>query len=735
MSGKKRAGSRSNHQRPDGRTVKRAIRRRSAAPRHDNPWQQARVPRLRSSEVLRQIDLQEDRSMDHKALGKALKIKSKSDVGELKHCIRQLLRQGQLVQHHGKLKTTDHYYTGILNVHPDGFGFVNCAERREDIYLPADEIHGLIHGDRVEVALQRRRGRESGRFVRLLEAAPAHMVARIERHGNVLLAIPRSRRFPHAVRIDEQHAMQAQDGDWVRLNFNRYSEPLKGKVEKILGKGMNAHELIDLVVHEHGLPDGFPDAALRQASQCPVTVNTALYQQRRDFTHLPFVTIDGEDARDFDDAICVVPRGAGFELWVAIADVAHYVRPGTALDEEARQRGNSFYLPDRVIPMLPEALSNGLCSLKPHQARLAMVARMRMDVTGRCRAVRLYEGIIRSRQRLIYTQVARWLEEGDAQAVADATLQQMLLDAAALAQLLLQRRENRGALDLDIPEAAISLEDGMVGSMHPGQRNQAHRLIEEMMLATNVAVAEELEKHERRFLYRIHPTPEAAAIHRLNAFLAPQGLQLSLPRKHGRSRPEEWQRLLRKADDQAWGHVLHRLMLRSMQQASYTPKNQGHFGLAYRSYAHFTSPIRRYADLCLHRQVKAMLHRQPDSTTEEELSAIGNHISAQERIAQRTEWDVRDMLAALYHSQHIGKTMTAVVSGISKRRVFFELLDSLAEASTALEQLPGQYELDEHRHCLRSRRGHTLLSLGDTVHVCIDACDPVLGQITVTLKR
>ncbi|RME86506.1 MAG: VacB/RNase II family 3'-5' exoribonuclease, partial [Zetaproteobacteria bacterium] len=336
---------------------------------------------------------------------------------------------------------------------------------------------------------------------------------------------------------------------------------------------------------------------------------------REDLRALLFVTIDGEDAKDFDDAVFVRRRGQGFEAWVAIADVAHYVPRDSALDKEARARGNSFYFPDRVLPMLPEKLSNGLCSLNPRVNRLAMVVRMRMDASGKIVSHRIMEGVIRSRARLTYTQVSDWLEKRDARAIPDAAIRAMLDDAHALYQKLIRRREARGALDLDVPEVRALLHEGRVAGLAVRERRVAHRIIEELMLAANVTVAKELEARGVPFMYRVHPPPELDAIESLNAFLKPFGLFIPIKKRRGEAfvDPKDVQAVLKASEGKPFAHVLHKLVLRAMQQARYSPDNEGHFGLAYRSYCHFTSPIRRYADLTVHRRLKAILRGEdPD---------------------------------------------------------------------------------------------------------------------------
>jgi len=626
--------------------------------------------------------------------------------------------------------------SGIVSAHPDGFGFVDVVGREKGVFLPHEEMRSLMHGDTVEVRVVFKRGRESGEYVRTLEEAAAVLVGQFNIEDSIALVQPRSRKIPQAIVIKRDDANGAHSGDWVRVEVQRGKTPLQGKVLEVLGSDLTPERLIDLVVAEQGLEDSFPVAVEREAAGFADQVQESDLKERMDLTHLPFVTIDGEDARDFDDAICVIPRGDGFEAWVAIADVAHYVKAKSALDEEALERGNSFYFPDRVIPMLPEKLSNGLCSLNPKVKRLAMVARMRFDANGKRRSSRMYEAVIYSHARLTYTQVAKWLEDGDRKAVVGVKIRPMLEDAARLFRVLERCREIRGALDLDLPETRPVLKDNEVLGMAAQPRNMAHKLIEELMLAANTAVAEYLEAKECALLYRIHPAPERESIDKLNEFLAPLGLNIKQHPKYD-VRPSYVQSVLEKSEGKPYSHVLHRLILRSMQQAKYTTNNEGHFGLAYKSYGHFTSPIRRYADLTVHRRLKALLQGvDPDSVQPaKELEAIGLHVSVQERKQQRGEWDTQAMLAALYHGKDIGKIMTARISGLSKRRVFLELESSLAEASMSVDDLGSSFTHDEVHHRLVARHGGQVLSLGDEVNVELDSTDPVRGMIQVHLLQ
>jgi len=650
------------------------------------------------------------------------------------------VRRGQSRSEHSPIRRPSspkgEVVSGIVSAHPDGFGFVDAVGREKGVFLPHEEMRGLMHGDTVEVRVVFKRGRESGEYVRTLKEAAAVLVGQFNIEDSIGLVQPRSRKIPQAIVIKRDDANGAHSGDWVRVEVQRGKTPLQGKILEVLGSDLTPERLIDLVVAEQGLEDSFPAAVEREAEVFADKVQASDLKDRMDLTHLPFVTIDGEDARDFDDAICVIPRGDGFEAWVAIADVAHYVKAKSALDEEALERGNSFYFPDRVIPMLPEKLSNGLCSLNPKVKRLAMVARMRFDANGKRRSSRMYEAVIYSHARLTYTQVAKWLEDGDRKAVVGVKIRPMLEDAARLFHVLERCREIRGALDLDLPETRPVLKDNEVLGMASQPRNIAHKLIEELMLAANTAVAEYLEAKECSLLYRVHPAPERESIDKLNEFLAPLGLNIKQHPKYD-VRPSYVQSVLEKSEGKPYSHVLHRLILRSMQQAKYTTNNEGHFGLAYKSYGHFTSPIRRYADLTVHRRLKALLQGiNPDMVLPaKDLESIGLHVSVQERKQQRGEWDTQAMLAALYHGKDIGKTMTARISGLSKRRIFLELESSLAEASMSVDDLGGLFTHDEVHHRLVARHGGQVLSLGDEVTVELDATDPVRGMIQVHLLQ
>jgi len=686
--------------------------------------------------VIRALRSMPERSASLHELERALRLHDKAGKDALHECVQNLLQQGE-ISHVGKrLKLSGSpELTGELTAHPDGYGFVRLGKSRDDdAFIPPDQMAGLMHGDRIAVRLVRRRGRQSAEVLRIVETAANTITGQFSVYGGLGIVTPRSRRMPGPISIRSKDANGAHDGDWVRVEINRGSAPPQGRVTEVLGDVMRPSRLIDLVVAEQGLPGPFKPAVLEEAQATPETIRPADSKDRLDLTHLPFVTIDGEDAKDFDDAICVTPRGEGFELWVAIADVAHYVRPGTHLDIEARIRGNSFYFPDRVIPMLPERLSNGICSLKPDETRLAMAVRMRYDAGGRRRSVHVHETMIRSQARLTYGQVGRWLEGADASAIDSAALREMLSHSLALYRRMDKHRRQRGALELDLPEIRAVIENDEMHSLQLREQGVAHRLIEECMLAANTAVVGFLEAKGVALLYRVHEPPAPKSLATLNDFLAPLGVAIRLHDSR-QIHPKQLQQVIDHLQDPATSHVLHRLILRSMQQACYTPENAGHFGLAYKAYAHFTSPIRRYADITVHRRLKAVLNNASPEETQpaSELANIGEETSRQERRQMQAERDSSAMLSSLYHSGDAGKAFQAVVSGLTEQRLFFELQPSCAEASMAVADLGKRYSFDARMHRLTEHASGHAFALGDKVSVRIDSTDPVRGIIRVSL--
>ncbi len=624
---------------------------------------------------------------------------------------------------------------GQVIAHPDGFGFARVDNKREnDVFIPNEQMRDLLHGDRIRFRIVNRRGRSSAEVLEVLEKAPDIITGQLRMRAGIGTVEPRTRRMPKTILVRKKDAGGAHDGDWVRLKIQRGTSPMRGSIIETLGDVLSPARLIDLVVAEQGLSDEFPEDARMEAEKTPRSVLRPDRQGRLDLTHLPFVTIDGEDAKDFDDAICVVSRGRGFELWVAIADVGYYVRTGSAMDREARERGNSFYFSDRVIPMLPEVLSNGICSLKPEVNRLAMAVRMRFDAGGHRRAVHIAEALIQSRARLTYRQTAGFLEDRDADAIPRAEIREMLDHAAGLYRMLAKTRRRRGTIDLDMPEARAVIEDDKVSRIDVREQNSAHRLIEECMLAANTAVARFLEEKGASFLYRIHEPPGPETIQSLNEFFAPFGLFIPVHRDSP-PYPKEFQRILEQAADKPHAHAFSRLILRSMKRACYSPDNAGHFGLAYKTYTHFTSPIRRYADLTVHRQLKLVLWNEPVTDRNAgDLEEIGQHVSVQERKQMQAEWDATAMLSALYHQNDIGREFDVIVGGVTERSIFLELQPSLAEAVVSTDEL-GRLYLDKKMHRLVEPYTGKAYALGDRLRARIESTDPVRGLIRASLLR
>ncbi|MDQ6964006.1 MAG: ribonuclease R [Mariprofundales bacterium] len=622
-------------------------------------------------------------------------------------------------------------WTGTLCAHPDGFGFVRIAEREKDLFLPREEMVGLMDGDCVEVTASMRRGRETGHLVRVVEAASTKMVGQFQIVGGVGIVTPRSKRMQHTVLIRDGDTMGAHDGDWVRIEVDRATSPLRGRVVSCLGELSTPAELIDMVIDEAAISTTISPQVEQEAAAIPGRPSRKDVICRHDLRHLPMVTIDGADAKDFDDAICVLPRGDGFEAWVAIADVAHYVEAGSAIDKCAAERGNSFYFPDRAIPMLPESLANGLCSLRPRVNRLVVALRMRINGNGTLRSVRAFEAVIRSRARLTYEQVAALLDGSGSAGLKQREICDMLQAAYRLFKLLQQQRQRRGAIDFDSTEMQFSLDGDGVHSIVRHQQSSSMQVIEELMLLANTSVARMLEEAGYTPVYRVHPAPKPQDIDALNQFLDAFALRIKQP-KGGDVLPADIQRVMVEAQERGVAHILSRLVLRAMQQASYQPEQAPHFGLAYQHYCHFTSPIRRYSDLLVHRQLKALLRKERQPSLPD-LVDICTHLSAQERVQQRAEWDCQAMLAALFHQRDIGRVCAAHISGMSKRRIFVELDATGAEGSLAVDQLAGEYLLDECNHLLRNRHTGDKMTLGDAIDVTIEGCDPVRGQIRVAI--
>jgi len=600
---------------------------------------------------------------------------------------------------------------GRVEGHPDGHGFLVPDEPGNSIFLPPAEMRQLMHGDRAAARVASRdfRGRAIGEVVEVLERANRRIVGRLHAEHGVLFLVPEDRRIAHDILVPPAEAGKAKPGQVVTVDLVAqpapHAQPI-GRVAEVLGHHADPGMEIEIAVRKFDLPHEFSKKALAQARALPDEVEVNDSENRRDLRALEFVTIDGETAKDFDDAVVARREGGGWRLWVAIADVSHYVCPGDALDRDARSRGTSVYFPRRVIPMLPEKLSNGLCSLNPGVERLAMVCEMAITGEGEVARYEFYAGVIRSRARLTYTEVWARLSSGKA-----PDHLQVLYD---LFHALFAERSRRGAIDFDTLETRMLFDArGKIERIVPEPRNDAHRIIEECMLAANVCAGGFLAGRKQPALYRVHDVPAADRVAALREFLAELGLQLpggEVPR------PKDYAGLLERIRKRPDFGLLQTILLRSLKQAVYSPSNVGHFGLAFDAYVHFTSPIRRYPDLLVHRAIKAQLSNQKYSDVDWE--ELGRHCSETERRADDASRDVENWLKCYYMRDHVGGTFSGSITGVVPFGLFVTLDDYFVDGLVHISELGRDYfQFDAARHVLLGERTGRRYRLADRMTV------------------
>jgi len=636
---------------------------------------------------------------------------------------------------------------GRVQGHPDGYGFLVRDDGGPDVFLPEKEMNKVLHGDHViaRIVGVDRRGRPEGKIVEVTERANQRLVGRVfEEHGvsyvvaedkrisqDILLAPPEK-----GAKRTRKGALNPQPGQVVMVEIieqpTRHTQPI-GRVIEILGNYADPGMEIEIALRKHGLPYQFSKEALAEAKKLPETVRKSDWKGREDLTHLPLVTIDGETAKDFDDAVYCERQGKGFRLVVAIADVAHYVPHGSALDAAARERGNSVYFPRRVIPMLPEKLSNGLCSLNPQVERLAMVCDMAISAHGDIKRYRFYPAVIYSHARLTYNEVAAALYDKDPGARKKiGALIPHLETLDALYRALARARAKRGAIDFETLETLMIFDaHGKILRIEPYERNDAHRIIEECMLAANVCASEFLKAHDHPALYRVHEGPTPERLEKLRDFLATFGLSLG-----GGDEPhaKDYAKLLEKIKDRPDKQLLQTVMLRSLKQAIYSPHNVGHFGLAYESYTHFTSPIRRYPDLLIHRAIKAALAgKRYDSIDWEE---VGLACSATERRADEATRDVESWLKCWYMQDKIGEVFTGSISAVVPFGIFVALDSVFVEGLVHVSDLGRDYfHFDEKQHAMIGERSGKRYRLADRVRVRLVRVDLDQNKIDFALAE
>ncbi len=628
---------------------------------------------------------------------------------------------------------------GRLTVNPAGFAFcIGDDPDEEDVYVRAAAVRPAMHGDRVLIQVERfqRRGRTEGRVVKVLERGAKTLVGVFRRGKTTAVLVPQEQRITVPILIPRGADGGAADGDMVVAELVRYpgnASEAEARVTAVLGPASDPRVETEAVIHAHGLPLAFPPEVAAAARRVPIAVPAEALAGRLDLRSSLIVTIDGENARDFDDAVLVEPTPGGFRLTVAVADVAHYVPAGSPLDLEARARGTSVYFPDRVVPMLPEELSNGICSLKPDEDRLAEVVRMEFDGRGRLQEATFHQAVIRSAARLTYTQVRQALVDRDPAVRAGlGAVLEPLERAEALAQLLTVRRHARGAIDFDLPEAEIVLDlQGRPEQIIRAERSIAHRMIEEFMLAANEAVARELMRRKLGLLHRVHEPPTPDSVTELARFLEGFGLRLHL--EHGKATPAAFQAVLERVAGKPEERLVNTVLLRSMQQARYAAEPLGHFGLATDHYTHFTSPIRRYPDLVVHRILGSALGGKP--SVPPDLAAIGDESSRRERVAMDAEREIVQLKKIQLMQDKVGTTYDGFVSGVTGFGFFVELVQVFVEGLVHVSALGDDfYEHLEGQHTLRGRRTRRTFRVGDPVRVVVAGVSIERRQIDFQLE-
>lgn len=706
--------------------------------------------------------------LNRQQISQLLAIDTPEQAEGLRRRLRAMERDGQLVFTRNRsyvlVELTDLVRCTII-AHRDGYGFAKptqSSEYEQDFFIHAKQMTKVFHGDEVLVRPDGAdmRGKAAATIVEVVARNTAEIVGRYYESARGGYVVPDNPRVNHDVQIVDGANGGAKEGQFVvlRLTGQPSGHVLpEGKVLEVLGDHLAPGMETDVAIRAHSIPFEWPKDVLKQIKSLAPEVKASDKKNRIDLRHLPFVTIDGEDARDFDDAVYCRRNGKGWRLWVAIADVSHYVDLGSALDKEAWQRGTSVYFPQRVVPMLPEALSNGLCSLNPLVDRLCMVCEMTISAAGNISGFQFYDGVFQSHARLTYNQVAAVLA-GSANP-NKATMRESLAelvkpidDLHALYTLFAQARAKRGALEFESNETTMLFDaQGKIQRIVPVQRNDAHKMIEECMLAANVCAAQFLLKHNVDALFRVHEGPKEERLNTLRAFLAERGLVLL----GGDSpAPSHYKEVMAQLGDRPDAAIIQTMMLRSMSQAVYQPENKGHFGLDYPAYTHFTSPIRRYPDLMVHRAIRAVIRSTIESKHVRRvpklkpvkpatiypydmpaLLAVGEQCSMAERRADEASRDVVAWLKCEYLSDRVGEEFGGVIASVTSFGVFVELNDLFVEGLVHISSMGNDYyHFDPAKQRLVGERTHQVLQLGDVVEVVLNNVNLAERKIDLALK-
>lgn len=674
----------------------------------------------------------------------AFKLEGARLRASLTDALSRMVRAGQVIENRrGEycLSKKLELITGTVLGHRDGFGFVLRDDGGDDAWLSPREMRSLFDGDRVaiKIAGRDRRGKPEARVVEILERDIQEIAGQFIRERGIGIVIPDNPKISHRVLIPDGESASAKPGQIVVAQILDYPTDVQqptGRVVSIIGAPEQKGIATDIAIHAYAIPDVWPPDVERRARGFRKDVPDADKQGRIDLRDLPLVTIDGADARDFDDAVYCEPAGGGWRLLVAIADVDHYVQPGSEIDKEAIRRGTSVYFPDRVVPMLPEVLSNGLCSLNPEVDRLCMVCDMRVDSDGRVTRSKFVEGLMRSAARLTYSQVNDHLT-GSAHSPIAKSLQGPLSHLHGLYKALASARHRRGAIELDIPQTRIELNrDGEVERIATVPRNDAHRLIEECMIIANVEAAKFLKKHRIPGLYRVHAKPDQDRFDDLRQYLLGLGLKVPHP-EH--VEPRHYNQMIQQVGDRPDVQSIAVAMLRSLMHAEYTPANIGHFGLALEAYAHFTSPIRRYPDLLVHRAIRHILQGGKAGNyrySASEMERLGTICSAHERRAEDATRDVEARLKCQFMEDKVGLEFDGVITGVTNFGVFVQLADLAIDGLVHVSSLSNDYyHYDAGTQSLVGERSGNRYRLGEQLRVLVSKVDVENRRIDFRLSE
>lgn len=711
--------------------------------KYDNP-----VP---SREFILQIIRKQNSPMSKEEIFKTLAIVNEEQQEAMRRRLRAMENDGQLVFTKRKcyaLPEKLDLLKGMVIGHREGFGFLQVEGKKEDFFIPNVQMQKVMHGDYVLAQANGfdRKGRPEVRIVRVLEANKKQIVGRFFLEQGIGYVVPDDSRITRDILIPDNARLGARIGQVVVVELHPRTAPFFqpiGKITEVLGDNMAKGMEVEIAIRKHDIPHSFPTAVEKQLKKWAEDVPEEAKRGRVDLRDLPLVTIDGEDARDFDDAVFCQKQGKGWKLWVAIADVSYYVRPKSALDTEAYNRGNSVYFPNRVVPMLPEKLSNGLCSLNPQVDRLCMVCEITISAKGKMTDYQFYEAVMNSHARLTYNKVAKILEKDTALCERYASLVPHLQDLHDMYQVLVKARQQRGAIEFETIESKFIFNAlGRIERIEPVVRNDAHKIIEECMILANIASANFMAKHQEPALYRIHAVPGEEKLTAFRSFLAECGLSLSGGNK---PTPMDYAQLLEQIKQRPDHELIQTMLLRSMSQAVYSADNIGHFGLALEEYAHFTSPIRRYPDLTLHRGIKYLLAKQKGSkrkTTDtggyhyplEEMDLFGAHCSSTERRADDATREVADWLKCEYMQDHVGEEFDGVISSVTGFGFFVRLNDLFIDGLVHISGLANDYYLfDMPKQRLIGENSGMIFRLGDAVKVRVEAVSLEQKQIDFSL--